>query len=183
MRVIAGSKRRTLLETPEGLGTRPTQDRIKETLFNMIGPDIYDARFLDLFAGSGQMGIEALSRGAKEAYFVDQSVEAISAINNNIAKTKLEDVSKVFRGDVFSVLKKIESSEVFDFIFMDPPYNNQFEKTVLEILSDSHIIDNNSVIIVEASLDTDFSYISNIGFTIIKEKNYKTNKHLFIMKA
>lgn len=183
MRVIAGSKRRLLLDTPEGLGTRPTQDRIKETLFNMIGPDVYDGVFLDLFAGSGQMGIEALSRGAKKCVFVEQDKNAYTVIESNIKKTDFEDSSLLLREDVFSALSKITSHESFDFVFMDPPYNKLIEKRVLETMANMDSITEDTLIIVEASLDTDFSYTKELGFSIIKEKNYKTNKHIFIKKA
>ena len=89
MRIISGSKRGMLLETPEGLDTRPTSDRIKETLFNMIAPEIYDSYFLDLFSGSGQIGLEALSRGAREAIFVEKDKKATACIEKNIYKKLL----------------------------------------------------------------------------------------------
>jgi len=110
MRVIAGAARSLKLETPEGMDTRPTTDRIKETLFNMIQFDIQGACFLDLFAGSGGIGIEALSRGAKEAVFVDNSKEACNCITANLKHTKLEQAARVCRQDVFveRIKKKIE---------------------------------------------------------------------------
>jgi len=181
VRVIAGTKRRINLETPAGDNTRPTTDRIKETLYNMIGPDLYDCNFLDLFAGSGQMGIEALSRGASHATFVEKNPKALECINKNLSKTDLKSVSKVISSDVFVALKGLH--EHFDFIFMDPPYDNLLEKQILEALSTSEIIDEDSIIIVEASLNTDFSYTSDLGFDIIKEKRYKTNKHMFIQRT
>ena len=181
MRVIAGSKRRTLLETPVGENTRPTQDRIKETLFNMIGPDIVDCVFLDCFAGSGQMGIEALSRGAKFSYFIEQDKSALKCIQNNLNKTKLVDYSQVLSCDIFSCLNRINKK--VDFVFMDPPYNHLFEKRVLEELKNLDIITDETIIIVEASLDTDFSYTKDLEFNIIKEKIYKTNKHIFLQRA
>lgn len=172
-----------LLETPEGMDTRPTSDRIKETLFNMIAPDIYDSYFLDLFSGSGQMGIEALSRGAREAIFVEKDKKAIACIEKNIAKAKLQDVSKLYKEDVFSVLNRLNGHEAFDIIFMDPPYNKLIEKQVLETLSKLESVSEDTLIIVEASLETDFDYVGDLGFTITKEKIYKTNKHIFIKKA
>ena len=126
MRVIAGSARRLLLNTVEGMDTRPTTDRIKETLFNMIHNDLYGSTFLDLFAGSGAIGIEALSRGAKEAIFVDSGNRQIACIRDNLKTTKLEDRARVIDSDVFSVLKKLEQTGCpFDFIFMDPPYDQK----------------------------------------------------------
>ena len=171
------------LETPEGLDTRPTSDRIKETLFNMIAPDIYDSYFLDLFAGSGQMGIEALSRGAREAIFVEKDKKAITAIEHNLNKAKLIEDSKLYKEDVFGALHKLSGHAAFDIVFMDPPYNKSIEKQVLEALSQADYISEDTVIIVEASLETEFDYVSSIGFCIIKEKLYKTNKHVFLKKA
>lgn len=184
MRVIAGSARRLLLKTIEGLETRPTQDRIKETLFNMINNDMYNCRFLDLFAGSGGIGIEALSRGAKEAVFVEKNPKACDCIRENLKTTHLQDKGTLLAGDVFDCLHRLESQKkVFDYIFMDPPYNHLLEKQVLELLAESSIIHSDTTIIVEASLETELDYLSDLGFELIKEKLYKTNKHVFITKG
>ena len=183
MRIISGSKRGMLLETPEGLDTRPTSDRIKETLFNMIAPEIYDSYFLDLFSGSGQIGLEALSRGAREVIFVEKDKKAIACIEKNISKAKFGDECTLYKEDDFSVLNRLNNHETFDVIFMDPPYNKLIEKQVLETLSKLNSISEDTLIIVEASLETDFDYVGDLGFEITKEKIYKTNKHLFIKKA
>lgn len=183
MRIISGNKRGMILETPEGLDTRPTSDRIKETLFNMIAFDIYDCDFLDLFSGSGQMGLEALSRGAAEAVFVEKDKRALSCINKNIAKAKLENQSKVYSEDVLSALNRLNNHDAFDIVFMDPPYNKLIEKQVLEALASKPYITEDTLIIVEASLETKFDYVDELGYVINKEKTYKTNKHLFIKKA
>lgn len=183
LRIISGSKRGMNLQTPDGLGTRPTSDRIKETLFNMISFDIPDCRFLDLFSGSGQMGIEALSRGASEAVFVEKDKSAISCIENNLSKAKFTDEATLYKEDVFSALNKLNGSEKFDFVFMDPPYNKLIEKQVLESLANKSYISSETTIIVEASLETDLDYVSELGYTITKEKLYKTNKHIFLKKA
>lgn len=180
MRVIAGAARRLNLKTIPGSETRPTSDRIKETLFNMINPYLSDINFLDLFAGSGQMGIEALSRGAKMAVFVENSNDAISCIENNLKITKLESSSKIIASEVFTALKRLEGNYIFDYIFMDPPYNQLLEKQVLEYLKNSSLINDTSVIIVEASLDTQFDYLEEMGYRIIKRKEYKTNMHIFL---
>ena len=168
MRVIAGKARRLQLKTIDGMGTRPTTDRIKETLFNMINNDMPQAVFLDLFSGSGAIGIEALSRGASKAYFVESNKKAVQCIKDNLNFT------------VERALKDLEHKVKFDFIFMDPPYDKLYEKDVLIFLSKSDLINKSSRIIVEASLDTDFSYASELGYEIIKEKKYKTNKHVFL---
>ena len=179
MRVIAGKARRLQLKTIDGMGTRPTTDRIKETLFNMINNDMLQAVFLDLFSGSGAIGIEALSRGASKAYFVESNKKAVQCIKDNLNFTKLQD-EVVMVMPVERALKDLEHKVKFDFIFMDPPYDKLYEKDVLIFLSKSDLINKSSRIIVEASLDTDFSYASELGYEIIKEKEYKTNKHVFL---
>lgn len=181
MRVIAGSRKRLQLQTVPGMNTRPTTDRIKETLFNMISTDIYDARFLDLFAGSGQMGIEALSRGATHAYFLEKDRKAISCIQSNLEHTKFLAESRVVAGDVLQGLKQLQG-ESFDIIFMDPPYHLGIEQKVLEAISSLHLLAEDGYIIIEADIHTDFSYIEDMGYTVLQEKQYKTNKHLFITK-
>jgi 16S rRNA (guanine966-N2)-methyltransferase len=183
MRVIAGSAKRLQLRTVEGMDTRPTTDRIKETLFNMISPCMYDCVFLDLFAGSGAIGIEALSRGAKEAVFVEQSPKAMNCVKANLQTTKLAHKATTLTKDVLTALYQLEGEKTFDFIFMDPPYNQEHEKRILEYLSKSDLIYEDTVIIVEASKETDFSYVEGLDFVITKEKVYKTNKHVFIEQA
>ncbi len=183
MRVIAGSARRTQLKTLEGMDTRPTTDRIKETLFNMIAPYLYDSIFLDLFAGSGGIGIEALSRGAMEAVFVEKNPKAMACVKENLQKTHFERKGMTMQMDVMTALYKLEGEKQFDYIFMDPPYDQELEKQVLKYLAGSSLVYADTVIIVEASLNTDFSYIGELGFSLIKEKRYKTNKHVFLEKA
>lgn len=182
MRVIAGSAKRLQLKTLEGMDTRPTTDRIKETLFNMIAPSMFGCEFLDLFSGSGGIGIEALSRGAKEAVFVEKNPKAMACIKDNLKYTKLSHKAVTLTKDVMTALYQLEGEKNFDFVFMDPPYNQEFEKRVLEYLSGSDLVYEDTVIIVEASKDTDFSYVEDLGFYIMKEKMYKTNKHVFIGK-
>ena len=182
MRVIAGSAKRLQLKTVEGMDTRPTTDRIKETLFNMISAYLADSNFLDLFSGSGAIGIEALSRGAACAVFVEQSKKAMECIKENLRYTKLADKAEVYETDVLNALNRLEGKKTFDYIFMDPPYNQLHEKRVLEYLSNSTLLSADGIIIVEASLETEFSYVKELGFSIIKEKMYKTNKHIFLEK-
>ncbi len=183
MRVIAGSARRLNLKTPNGEGTRPTTDRIKETLFNMLQDDIYGCRFLDLFAGSGGIGIEALSRGAKEAVFVERAREAIECIKYNLNFTHLAEQGTLMAMDVASAIGRLEGKGTFDIIFMDPPYDQLIEKNVLEQLSRSTIVDEETLVIVEASMETDFSYLEQSGWEVVKRKEYKTNVHMFLRKA
>lgn len=178
MRVIAGTARSLRLKTIEGNDTRPTTDRIKETLFNMLTGDVYDANFLDLFAGSGAIGIEALSRGANYCTFVEQNAKAVACIKDNLNHTKLMDKAKVQKYDAVAFLNGLASID-YDVIFMDPPYSNGLERAALEVLSKKEF-EADTLIVVEATLDEDFSYLSDLGFEIIKEKRYKSNKHMFI---
>ncbi len=182
MRVIAGSAGSIPLKSPQGRDTRPTTDRIKETLFNMLPHDLSGIDFLDLFAGSGGIGIEALSRGASHCVFVDSSRKATNIISENLDLTHLADRAQILTCDVQTALLRLEGREVFDIVFMDPPYDNELEKHVLKALSTSDIIDRNSIVIVEASLHTTFDYLSEYGFSIQKQKLYKTNQHLFLVK-
>jgi len=183
MRVIAGSARRLLLKTVEGMETRPTTDRIKETLFNIIQNDLYGCVFLDLFAGSGAIGIEALSRGAKKAVFIDNGSRQISCIRDNLRTTKLEEKAEIMASDVFSGLSLLSAKgRSFDFIFMDPPYDHMLEKQVFESLRDSSLVHEGTRIIVEASLNTDFSWAAPMGYQILRSKQYKTSKHVFLAK-
>lgn len=183
MRVISGSARSIRLNTIEGNDTRPTTDRIKETLFNMIHDKLYDCRFLDLFSGSGAIGIEALSRHAASCVFVDSSKKCFDCINANLKKTHLEDRAHVLLSKVQTAINKLDGEEAFDIIFMDPPYDNNLEKDILSILKGTALLNSDTLIIVEASIKTDFNYLNELGYEIVKEKNYKTNKHVFIRMA
>lgn len=179
MRVIAGTARSLPLKCPTGQDTRPTTDRIKETLFNMLQTSISGAVFVDIFSGSGGVGIEALSRGAKKAYFIENAAASVACITDNLEFTKFTDRGVLLKQDATSALHNIFEKEV-DIVFMDPPYEKELERRVLEQLKNMKYITSDTLIIVEASLATDFSYLDELGYSIIKEKKYKTNKHIFI---
>lgn len=140
MRIIAGTARSLPLKTIEGKDTRPTTDKTKETLFNVMQFDVPGAYFLDLFAGSGQIGLEALSRGAAYAVFVENSRKATSCIEDNIHFTKFDKVSRLMMTDAVTAVRTLEGKYKFDIVFMDPPYNKELEKEVLITLSDSDIL-------------------------------------------
>ncbi len=180
MRVIAGIARSLPLKTIDGMDTRPTTDRIKETLFNIIMPEIPGALFLDLFAGSGAIGIEALSRGASHCKFVENNRRAVSCIEENLKFTKFSDKADVITADVISYLNSLKDVD-FDIIFMDPPYKKGLEKDALYVLSNKKFLKDTTVII-EADLYENFDYVSDYGFEIYKIKEYKTNKHIFMYK-
>lgn len=182
MRIIAGTARRLPLKTLEGSHTRPTTDRIKETLFNILQFGIPNCYFLDLFAGSGQIGLEALSRGAAFAVFVDNNKKACACIEENIRFTHFEDRSRLLSMEALSALRSMEGKYTFDYIFMDPPYGQGLEKSTLTYLAHSGLLKPETTLIVEAPLDMDFSYALDAGFQILKEKKYKTNQHIFFTK-
>lgn len=179
MRVIAGTARSLPLKTPVGMDTRPTTDRIKETLFNVLQPYVPGSVFLDLFSGSGGIGIEAISRGARKAYFIERAPKAISCIEQNLAFTKFLDRGIVIKQDVLAALSGIRVENA-DIIFMDPPYHQELEKNVLSLLKNLPYVTEDTVIVVEADLHTPFDYLQDFGYQIVKEKRYKTNKHLFL---
>ncbi|MBR4208675.1 MAG: 16S rRNA (guanine(966)-N(2))-methyltransferase RsmD [Lachnospiraceae bacterium] len=182
MRVIAGKAKSLPLKTIEGTSTRPTTDRIKETLFNLLAPDIPGASFLDLFAGSGGIGIEALSRGAKEAVFVEKNRKAVRCIEENLRFTHLSDDARVLAMDVSEALAKLGSeNKTFDIIFLDPPYAGQFEEAVLMAIARENLLSEAGFVVVEASLQNDLAeLVSRCGFVILRDKVYKTNRHLFL---
>lgn len=181
MRVIAGTARSLPLKSPKNYNTRPTADRIKETLFNIIQNEVPGAVFLDLFSGSGGIGIEALSRGAKKCYFVEQDKEASDCILDNLKFTKFTESGLLLKQDVFQAIYHIFEKKA-DIIFMDPPYRSGLEKKVLDALKDMKYVTNNTLIIVETDKDTDFSYAGDAGYEIVKTKVYKTNKHTFLKR-
>ena len=137
MRVITGSARGVRLLTPDGLNTRPTSDRVKEGLFSVIQFEIEGRRILDLFAGTGQLGIEALSRGASSAVFVDQSPAAVKLVKENLRRAGMEKVGRVFQSDYEYFLKNCRES--FDIIFLDPPYAEKFLENALKTISEIDI--------------------------------------------
>ena len=181
MRVIAGTARSLRLKTPDGMDTRPTTDRIKETLFNMLQPYISDAVFIDLYSGSGGIGIEALSRGARHAYFVENNKNALACITENLQFTKLADKATVLKQDVLSALSGIHEKEA-NVIFMDPPYDRDYERQVFQMLYALPYVTEHTLIVIETSLENDLTDLERMGFQITKEKCYKTNKHVFFRR-
>lgn len=182
MRIIAGSRRSLPLKAPKGTDTRPTQDRTKETLFNILQGDVYGARFLDLFAGSGAIALEALSRGAKYAVMVENAKDAVSCIRQNISFTGFEDCAKLMECDVLTALRRLEGQPPFDIVFMDPPYRLGIEPQVMGILSEAGYVTEDTVVIVEAALNTPTDFAAGNGFDIYRTKDYKTNRHIFMRR-
>lgn len=172
MRVISGKAKGHKLVAPEGLDTRPTTDRIKETLFNIIAPDIYECEFLDLFSGSGSIGIEALSRGAQKAVFVDNGKIALEAIEYNLNHTKLSDNAEIIRTEVLPAIKMLGSKNVkFDIIFMDPPYMASLYKQTLMAILEANLLKKDGYIIAEHPAKVELPVVE--GFKIVRTKDYK----------
>lgn len=148
MRIIAGAYKGRNLKSPPSMNVRPTSDRLRETLFNVIAPRIQDARFLDLCAGSGAVGIEALSRGASHATFVDRSRRSCALIELNLELCRVpEDQQVIYCSEATEFLRQTKS-EIWDIIFFDPPYKNDCLKT-LELLGTRNLLNENGLVIVE----------------------------------
>ncbi len=182
MRVISGIARGSKIETIDSLKTRPTLDRVKEALFNILQNDIKDSIVLDLFAGSGALGIESLSRGAKKVYFCDNNIDAIKVIKRNLEKTRLIDNAEVFFGDYTKLLNKIK--EKIDIIFIDPPYKSDLGVKALKELINKELINENSIIVIETDeIDRDIKELNDVrGVTIIDERKYGRANLIFVKK-
>ncbi len=182
MRVIAGKARRIILKSLEGDSTRPTLDRYKETLFNTMQAYIPGSYFIDVFAGTGAIGIEALSRGAEKAVFIENNKKALAVINENLEKTRLSEGAEVIASDAVSALIRLEHTGPADVIFIDPPYNRGYEIQVLKLLSSSKLAGEDTLVVVEASNETGLAEVEETGFRILKTKDYRTNRHIFLQK-
>ena len=171
MRVITGKARGISLKTPDGMATRPTADRVKEALFSIIQFDIPGAKVLDLFGGTGQLGIEALSRGAKSVVFVDEREDACKLIRENLKRTHLESDARVIRSDYLQFLKNCKDS--FDIILLDPPYAEVFLENSLKMITEIDILQSGGIIVTERPVEKEFS-ADFPGFT--RSKDYKYAK-------
>ncbi len=170
MRVIAGEAKGMRLKSPSGLNIRPTADRVKEALFSMIGSSIVDAVFVDLYAGSGAIGIEAISRGAESCIFVDNNKKSISLIKQNLAITKFENRGRVICADIKKAIKQLEEKDCkADIVFLDPPYNIVELQSIIEFILNSSILKEDGLVIVEHDRN-------NTGWTVslalTKQKKY-----------
>ena len=184
MRVIAGTARSLPLKTVKSDEVRPTTDRIKETLFNILMPEIPGCRFLDLFAGAGAIGIEALSRGAAEAVLVDKSKDACDVTEANLKFTHLDDKASVLRRDVGDAIFELSGKGAFDVIFMDPPYGKGYVPEVLKAIGRAGLADENTLIVAEEDLSDEFSEGDDVsGFKLVRIKKYRHNRHLFFRRS
>jgi len=173
MRVITGKARGVNLKTPDGMQTRPTADRVKEALFSIINFDIPGANVLDLFGGTGQLGIEALSRGAKHATFVDASDNACRLIKENLKRAKLEHDANVVRSDYLDFLRRCK--ETYNIILLDPPYAEVFLENALKCITEIDILQSGGIIVAERPLGKELPWEYE-GFT--RSRDYKYGKVL-----
>lgn len=183
MRVISGIRRGHKLKTPKGKTTRPTEDKVKESLFNILGPIEEDSVVLDLFAGSGSIGIEFLSRGANRAYFVDKSYESINIIKENLKHTKLEEKAIVIKGDSVGKIDYFESLNIkFNYIYIDPPYRSkQVLLKVLKSLENKSILESKGLIIIEHDKDLNIKDY-DLKFKEIDNRAYGSKLITFLRK-
>lgn len=169
MRIIAGDYKGRVLHAPSDRRIRPTSDKVKEALFSIIGFDIYDSICADIFAGTGNLGLEAISRGAKKCYFGDSSAESIMLIKENIKICRADEYSVVMHGDYKKTLSRIE--EKIDIIFLDPPYKNHVFKDVMRIIKNNNMLNENGMTVCEH--EKEFLMPEELcGFSKIKERNY-----------
>lgn len=176
MRVVSGTARGITLKTPEGMQTRPTADRVKEAMFSIIHFDIPGAKVLDLFGGTGQLGIEALSRGATGATFVDQSEAACRLIRENLRRTKFEAAGKVIRGDYLEYLSRCR--EQYDIILLDPPYAEVFLENALKRITEIDILRSGGIIVAERPVGKELPWDFE-GFT--RSRDYKYGQILLTL--
>lgn len=176
MRVITGKARGIVLKTPEGLVTRPTTDRVKEALFSIIQFDVPGTKVLDLFGGTGQLGIEALSRGAKSAVFVDAGEKACALIRENLRRCKMEMDGKVICSDYLQYL--VNCTETFDIVLLDPPYAEVFLENALKMLSEIDILQSGGIIVAERPVGKELPWTFP-GLT--RSKDYKYGKTLLTL--
>ena len=176
MRVITGKARGVVLKTPDGMQTRPTSDRVKEALFSILQFELPGMVVLDLFGGTGQLGIEALSRGAARAVFVDAGEAACKIIKENLSRTKLESQAKVVRSDYLSYLKT--TKEHFDLILLDPPYAEVFLENSLNCITEIDILQTGGIIVTERPVGKELPF-DYPGYT--RSKDYKYGNTLITL--
>ncbi|MBO5952673.1 MAG: 16S rRNA (guanine(966)-N(2))-methyltransferase RsmD [Oscillospiraceae bacterium] len=173
MRVITGKARGVVLKAPEGMLTRPTADRVKEAMFSIIQFDIPGAKVLDLFGGTGQLGIEALSRGAKQAVFVDSREDACRLIRENLRKTGFDKEGRVVRSDYLEFLQRC--TETFEIILIDPPYAEVFLENSIKMITEIDILQSGGIIVAERPFGKELA-LDIPGYT--RSRDYKYGKTL-----
>ncbi len=179
MRVISGIARGTILYTLEGLETRPTLDRVKEALFSSIQSKILDSYVLDLFSGSGALGIETISRGARQAILCDKSRKAIEIIKKNVEKTKFQEKIQIMNKDYEECLNNVNNK--FDIIFIDPPYKNDIAVKAIKKVVELNLLEKEGIIILETDDEQrELKELENINISILCVKKYGRVKLIFL---
>jgi 16S rRNA (guanine(966)-N(2))-methyltransferase RsmD len=182
MRIIAGKARGLKLSVPKGLAVRPTADRVKEALFAILGERVAGAKVLDLFAGSGGLGIEAFSRGAAQAAFADNSALSLTYLRRNIEKAEAGAQVKIYRGDALKTIERLHRrGEVFDLIFGDPPYRQGWVARTLAQIKIYNILARNAIIIMEYSKHEEF--LPPAGLTLLRNEKYGETMVAFVGHA
>ena len=180
MRVIGGISRGSKLFSLEGENTRPTLDRVKESLFNIIQNELSESIVLDLFAGSGALGIEALSRGASFVTFVDNSKDAVDIIRKNIEKTKFNSKSEILNSDFKSALERNKNKK-YDLIFLDPPYKTNFIVESIELIIEYNILADNGTVILETDIEKEILQKLNlININVVDIRKYGRASLIFV---
>lgn len=183
MRVIAGDFKGRQIKTIKGDNTRPTTDKIKENVFNIMGQFFDGGRVLDLFAGSGNLGIEALSRGMDHAVFIDMNVSAIKVIKENLSNLKLQERAETYRNDAFKALHVLaQKSAKFDLIFLDPPYGKIAITTLLETIVTTGLLNDNGLVMCEYGAGMNVMYDPS-SFTELRREVYGTIEILILEKV
>lgn len=182
MRVISGTARGTKLNSIDDLSTRPTLDRVKESLFNIIQPRIEDSVVLDLFAGSGAIGIEFLSRGCKTAYLCDKSNKAVSMIHQNLEKTRLQSNAKIINNDYRKCLYSLSEKNIaFDIIYIDPPYKDDIAVDSVKMILSLKLLKQNGIIIIETDdKDREIENLKNLDVKINDCRKYGRANLIFL---
>jgi len=184
MRIISGSARGTKLYTLDGMNTRPTLDRVKEPLFNILNFDLENAVVLDLFAGSGALGLEAISRGAKKAIFCEKNRNAIEIIEKNIEKTRFTNKSLLIKNDFEKGLTYINNQNIkVDIVFIDPPYKTDLAKKSVEKILDIDILNDNFIMVIETDEpERILNDIEDMNITVYDKRKYGRVSIIFLSK-
>ena len=179
MKIISGKLKGRIIDNYNIDGTRPTMDRVKESVFATIQDYVSDSIFLDLFSGTGNIGIEAISNGASFCYFVDNNKEATNVIKNYVSKFNIESNSCILNKDYISALNYFVDNNIgFDIIYLDPPYKTNYINNIISFICDNNLLNSKGLVIIENS---DSSIIDNKNLVVLKNKKYG-NKYITILK-
>lgn len=184
MRIITGKIKGMNLFSPQNMDIRPTADRVKESVFNILGNYFWDCKVLDIFAGSGNLGLESWSRGAAEVHFVEISPQSLALLNKNIQKAKVQDYVKVYRTDALRSIAYFANQEIkYDYIFADPPYNKGFVERLLLEIDKTDVLTNDGIIIVEHSTQELIDVTRLNKLSLVRKERYGDTAVSFFKKT